>query len=520
MIKRLFFVLAVALLFLGSCRKDFSNIQVKQEQSVLFTSKITGQVQTRMSGTQWDEKDSISIFMYQGEALKAGNVIPVGFNKQFITQRNGNFSPKTSADAIDFPKDKQVKFVAFYPFQRRSDLQRELNISNQQQQATIDYMIGHSANAMGYQQGPVQLNFERLMAKIQVRVKGVGINAVNAKISSLRTEAIFQIDQSQLTPRQVSKDVEGKVLSTGLETVIEWVIFPGKLSGQSVMVFTSNKGDRYTWEIGKLATDYVRGNRYQYSIDLTDDGTVDPNPTVSYMELPVISNSADLEYNFKMTPDRSKRNFSMLYDKKNRIAHWVAYPLSGDYLGGQSRTDNWAYDPSFSNFTQPLLSRGFGIGGIDRGHQIPSADRTKNYAENSTTFYYTNMTAQNSSLNQGLWARLENQIRSWARNSGVDTMYVVTGAGIRDGNAPVEYVKDNRGEDVAKPKYYYKALAVKRGQDYYTIGFYMENKATQASAHFNSYRMTVAELERKTGHRFFPGLPEATKSMINNAIWR
>src|SRR5690606_23908231 len=129
-----------------------------------------------------------------------------------------------------------------------------------------------------------------------------------------------------------------------------------------------------------------------------------------------------------------------------------------------------------------------------------------------TTFYYTNMTAQNSSLNQGLWARLENQIRSWARNSGVDTMYVVTGAGIRDGNAPVEYVKDNRGEDVAKPKYYYKALAVKRGQDYYTIGFYMENKATQASAHFNSYRMTVAELERKTGHRFFPGLPEATKS--------
>src|SRR5690606_22345245 len=142
----------------------------------------------------------------------------------------------------------------------------------------------------------------------------------------------------------------------------------------------------------------------------------------------------------------------------------------------------------------------------DRGHQIPSADRTKNYAENSTTFYYTNMTAQTSSLNQGVWARLENQIRSWTRNSGVDTMYVVTGAGIRDGNAPIEYVKDNGNKDVAKPKYYYKALAVKRGKEYYTIGFFMENKVTPASAHFNSYRMTVAELEKRTGHRFFPGL--------------
>jgi len=70
------------------------------------------------------------------------------------------------------------------------------------------------------------------------------------------------------------------------------------------------------------------------------------------------------------------------------------------------------------------------------------------------------------------------------------------------------------------PKYYYKALAVKRGTAYYTIGFYMENKVTPTKANFSSYRMTVSELERKTGYQFFPGIPRETKNKINDAIWR
>ena len=46
---------------------------------------------------------------------------------------------------------------------------------------------------------------------------------------------------------------------------------------------------------------------------------------------------------------------------------------------------------------------------------------------------------------------------------------------IRDRN--ITYVKDNDKKNVAKPKYYFKALAQKVGNTYYTIGFKMNNKA-------------------------------------------
>jgi endonuclease G len=328
------------------------------------------------------------------------------------------------------------------------------------------------------------------------------------------------LEDGSLKQSKSFKEVEGKVIKSGEETIIEWIVFPGKLSKQSKIVFRNNNGDTYTWDIAKQDIDYAAGNRYQYSIILGDEGEVITKPNISYMELPIIANSADLEYNFKMTPDRSKRNFAMLYDKKNRLALWVAYPLSRDYLGNQKRSNAWAFDPAFPNQFQPHLSKGFGRG-LDRGHQLPSADRTKNRAENATTFYFTNMTAQASSMNQGVWVKLEIKVRNWAKSAGVDTMYVVTGAAIQTKtDSRIEYVKDNVGKQVAKPKYYYKALAMKRGKEYYTIGFKINNEPMNTKADPNSYRTTVSELEKETGHTFFPGLSEDKKQTINNSVWR
>ena len=52
---------------------------------------------------------------------------------------------------------------------------------------------------------------------------------------------------------------------------------------------------------------------------------------------------------------------------------------------------------------------------IRQGHQLPSADRLYSQDVNASTFYFTNLTAQNPSFNQNLWARLEINVRDWAR---------------------------------------------------------------------------------------------------------
>jgi DNA/RNA endonuclease G (NUC1) len=211
------------------------------------------------------------------------------------------------------------------------------------------------------------------------------------------------------------------------------------------------------------------------------------------------------------------RNYTMFYDTSMKLAYWVAYPLHENYIGSTSRTEEWAYDPLILSGYQANLFGG--ISGYDRGHQLPSADRTYNVAENYTTFYFSNMTAQNSVLNQGIWVDLENQIRTWTKNC--DTMYVVTGAMIKTStDNSVSYVLDKVGAKFALPKYYFKALAQKRGSNYYTIAYKINNANPGSSATFTSFQMNVSQLEKETGFTFFPALSETIKGEINTSIWK
>jgi endonuclease G len=61
---------------------------------------------------------------------------------------------------------------------------------------------------------------------------------------------------------------------------------------------------------------------------------------------------------------------------------------------------------------------------------------------------------------------------------------------------------------------------MKRGQEYYTIGFKINNEPMNTQADPNTYKITVSELEKETGYTFFPGLSEDKKQTINNTVWR
>lgn len=243
------------------------------------------------------------------------------------------------------------------------------------------------------------------------------------------------------------------------------------------------------------------------------------NTSYGWFETPAKRSIDNTMYVLHYLPDKTNvRNYSMLYDTKYKLAYWVAYPMHSSYMGSSGRTDEWDYDPKINQSYQPLLASGFSASNTDRGHQIPSADRTYSKAGNYTTFYYSNMTAQNSQLNQGIWASLENKIRTWTQQC--DTLYVVTGAMITTNtDKTITYVKDNANKDVARPKYYYKALAKKIGNNYYTIGYKMNNEKPSSSS-FDTYRIKVSELEKETGFTFFPNLPNSTKETIDTNMWK
>ena len=114
------------------------------------------------------------------------------------------------------------------------------------------------------------------------------------------------------------------------------------------------------------------------------------------------------------------RNFTVCYDKKTRVSQWVAYPVFyALYEAPQlSRVNAFGYDPNdqlpvIPTADQQNISSGYGQRGYDRGHMLPQATRYNNYAANRMTYYATNMMPQNSAFNQGVWARLEGQVRQW-----------------------------------------------------------------------------------------------------------
>ncbi|MBR7157621.1 MAG: DNA/RNA non-specific endonuclease [Bacteroidales bacterium] len=217
------------------------------------------------------------------------------------------------------------------------------------------------------------------------------------------------------------------------------------------------------------------------------------------------------------------RSFSYWYDGNNRVAHWVAYPIYKDIAEDNiNRTDSWAYEPKLPQWCQPTLFKGWGVSGYDRGHQLPSQDRVCSVEANQQTFYFPNIIAQNSDLNQSVWGNLENKVRDWSK--GCDTLYVVTGVVISTKESPaVEYIKDNEGKQVAKPKALFKVLlryskSSTENGGYSAIGFWYENKKPSSAAVTATNAKKVKDIETLTGFDFFHNLDDAVESKIEGVF--
>ena len=219
------------------------------------------------------------------------------------------------------------------------------------------------------------------------------------------------------------------------------------------------------------------------------------------------------------------RNYSICYDQSKRVSHWVAYPLhkcyTTPYVG---RTDAFGFDPNdqmpeIARNVQQNITRSYGSRpgtgrGYDRGHQCASADRQSNVPTNEMTYYGTNMMPQRSSFNQGIWAKLEGKVRD---NICSDTLFVVTGTYFADDRA----IQDYGSNRVAVPSHCWKVLLrTKSGatrkavtdcsaDELQAIGFWMENRDYPKDASMpalGGFAVSVEEIERKTGFRFFRNL--------------
>ena len=69
--------------------------------------------------------------------------------------------------------------------------------------------------------------------------------------------------------------------------------------------------------------------------------------------------------------------------------------------------------------------RNYKNSGFDRGHLCPAGDRRYSQEAHDETFLTSNISPQDHDFNAGVWNRLEQKVRYWARK--YDGVFVVTG---------------------------------------------------------------------------------------------
>ncbi len=174
--------------------------------------------------------------------------------------------------------------------------------------------------------------------------------------------------------------------------------------------------------------------------------------------------------------------------------------------GRQKRTNNFKKD---DRIYPTVGSRDYRGSGFNRGHLAPAGDMKLNRTAMSATFYMTNMSPQRSSFNSGVWAALESGIRKQVLKRG-DALVIT---------APIltpftNYPRIRSG--VSIPEEYYKIAYFPDEQ--IMLAFLIPN-FSQKGKKYQTFQVTVDELERITGTDFFKELDDEVEDSLESELF-
>ncbi|MDO4790749.1 MAG: DNA/RNA non-specific endonuclease [Porphyromonas sp.] len=532
------FLLLWVALGMASCRqKPGKDIPNPGKDGLVFSASYENGWMKAADG-EWEAGDRIGVFTRMSKpepAWTAGEVIVN--NNLFSTEEGGSrvvFRPATSSDEIHLMEGQKIDILAYYPHRPALEGQSvPLSVADQSTPNKINLLYADNLSEITNKSSSADLVFRHALAKIRFNVSstdGSSVEGLTVSIEGFPTEGRFDLLTRTWSVDEASvKTLSAKINGAGSIATAGVFILPVKKDKAMQALFRLPSGKEYVWKFRIDNNPFRMGHEYSYNIRLNPKGGIDPDDKVGYRELPEKTSLPNTLMYTHFSPElQGARNYTFLLDTKLKFAYWVAYPLHGFYLGSYKRLNNFIYDPAIPHEYQAYLEKkGYqskdGIS-YDRGHQLPSGDRTAGRKLNDATFYSTNMTPQASTLNQQIWQRLEAKVRSWqaalvSNGAGKDTLYVVTGAGMEEGK-PVHMAQDNNGVDCPAPHYYYKVLAkMDRHGDFHTIGFILENTASIAGGDYMKYKCTVKEVEEKTGFKFFPFLKDEVKGKIEEHLW-
>lgn len=525
----------------------------------------------RMMDSKWQSGDAIGVFMLpNGASLAEGTQRES--NACFQTTEDNTpsalFTARSTADQITLPESEAVDFMAYYPFEAAFASQVKKEIEYIAGSPLPDFLYSASAKNITRSANAgkvIPLQFRHVMSEVVVNLfykDNTPVQAASVQLTDLQLNGSFSlvdgvVGNPSASVKRGDIALQKKQGTTNSYTAI---LIP-TAKGEQTLFSVQIDGKRFTYT--PPIESYEAGKRYTFNLKLNQDqqlellrgvegiiqdrdtgesvsnnlfpdqenehddrpnaannwkgesGTTTSSAHIKRLEMPRPTGGAN---NWYVTHSvNGAVNYSLEYDVNHKGPRFVAFTFDeANKQNNTQRTKAWSWDPFIpQKYAAGSSSNNFGYkgSGYSRGHMVASADRLSSAAANKQTFYYTNMSPQLQPFNGGVWEQLESLVQDWGHTATATKIYYVAKGAVLDGPT----VKGKTTSGITIPKYYWMAILISDGANYYSIAFLMDHDKPERvpkGGRWSSYAMSVNELEEFTGVDLFFNLPDSIEESI------
>lgn len=221
-----------------------------------------------------------------------------------------------------------------------------------------------------------------------------------------------------------------------------------------------------------------------------------------------------------------KPQYALSYSRDRGTPNWVSWHVSNAWLGSAARQDNFRSDASLPEGWHRVTASSYSGSGFDRGHNAPSADRTKSEEDNAATFLMTNMIPQAPRNNQETWAGLEDYTRELVEQG--QEVYVIMGSYGVGGTGSQGTAKMIDEGQVTVPSRIWKVLVVlpegnndlsRITTDTRVIAVNTPN-TNSVRSDWTTYLTTVDAIEKATGYDLLYEVPAEIQEVLESRVYK
>lgn len=198
-----------------------------------------------------------------------------------------------------------------------------------------------------------------------------------------------------------------------------------------------------------------------------------------------------------------RKGYIVSYNRDNKIPNWVAWHLTSEHVDGKFKRTG-GYQEDIEVPIPRANKEDYESTRWSHGHMCPAADNKWDEKAMMESNLLTNICPQDRSLNSGLWNRIEQDCRKWAKRFG--DVYIVCG--------PILLNKEHEtigGNKVVVPEAFFKVILSLNPKPK-AIGYIVRNN--EGTKKRDQFINTVDEVERITGIDFFPSLQDDIENKV------